>query len=58
MTDRNDGSPETRKVTVPPVGYEPPRVTFDEILEVVAATCTGAGAKFDSGSCPGGQAKT
>lgn len=38
--------------------YEPPRVTYDEILEVVAATCTGAGAKFDAGSCPSGVKKT
>jgi hypothetical protein len=38
--------------------YEPPRITFDEILEVVAATCTGAGAKFDVGTCPSGPKKT
>lgn len=54
MTNRNDGSPETREVAVTQAGYEPPKVTFDEILEVVAATCTGAGAKFDAGSCPSG----
>jgi hypothetical protein len=60
MTDRNDGSPEPREVGMAPAGYEAPRVTFDEILEVVAATCTGAGAKFDAGSCPsvGGVFKT
>lgn len=41
-----------------PPAYEPPRITFDEILEVVAATCTGAGAKFDAGTCPSGVKKT
>lgn len=49
---------DSRTAGSAPTNYEPPRITFDEVLEIVAATCTGAGAKFDQGTCPSGPPKT